>query len=125
MTRRRLYLLGIGLFLLLLTGAVARVWLQPWADPLEVAAGRMKAGMTVLEVETIVGRQPDFLWYAGDSSDRSYDSVWESERGYLAVHYVIQNDGHIVTSARYILSELAAQLHGWSHDLHAPDPGPP
>jgi hypothetical protein len=85
MTRRRLYLLGIATFLLLLTGAVARVWMQPWGVPLEVAAGRIKVGMTLAEAETIIGRKADdrrillvsFSVSGGDAL------IWSNERGSL------------------------------------------
>jgi hypothetical protein len=83
MTRRRLYVLGIGLFLLLLTGAVARVWQQPWADPLKVAAGRIKKGMSLAEAEAIIGRKADHCIPRCASMHYSDELQWVSERGTL------------------------------------------
>src|SRR5262249_48138011 len=70
--------LGIGALLLLLMGALARVWQQPWADPLQVAVDRIKPGMSKAEVEGIVGRKPDVML-------GMYSSGWYGERSVVYV----------------------------------------
>jgi hypothetical protein len=85
MTRRRLYVLGIGTLLLLVAGAMARVCQQPWADPLEVAAGKIKVEMTLAEVEAIVGREADEAWYPGGGFSSKVWLTWFGERGSLRI----------------------------------------
>jgi hypothetical protein len=125
MTTRRLYLLGIGTFLLLLTGAVARVWLQPWAEPLEVAARSIRPGMSVEEVKAIVGRESDLSftpaingWYSGQPDQ----SFWFGKSGYLRVRWVMQNDAGMVESAEWFLpDELQACWYRLLHPAQEAD----
>jgi hypothetical protein len=109
MTRRHLYLLCIASFLLLVTGAVARVCQQPWAEPLEVAAARIRPGMTRAEAEAIVGQalapQVDSGIYIiragrliGHEPEPLILAAWRGKRGTLYIGFSGGSNDVVISS---------------------------